>query len=353
MLREKINPLVFFILIIFIFLDSWGRSLSEGEIKKAWTETGYSFEILFEDLGVEHCYKSEKRFSACLMAFHGLLSTAKKGESYQLMVSESDKLEIIPFSGLQNVAFKDIWESESGYRGVVDKYMESEAKRRESFRLLFQTRLPDPKEFHDIVQQILEFTEKIPLKDRSKIAGGTYNVYLSESFDPDSSLSPVELGNSNFKEDSVGIGVYLLFHKIRNGKTTWSVSPYKNSPAENAGLKKGDLILSIDDFDIGDLPVSMQTKRNLLDRLRGREGTEVRLKILSICDNNEKEIRVTRGRFRHTLNWIETHRYISLTQQEPLDCETEKPSSEFSRKMGNRFHPLNSVLPILRLFIWT
>ncbi len=48
------NPLVFFILIIFSFSNSWGMNFSEVEIRKAWTETGYSFEIL------NVCDKSEK-----------------------------------------------------------------------------------------------------------------------------------------------------------------------------------------------------------------------------------------------------------------------------------------------------
>ena len=309
-LRGKMNSVVFFILIIFSFSSSWGN-FSESEIKKAWTETGYSFEILFEDLGAEHCYKSEKRFSACLMAFHELLSTAGKGDSYQLRVSGSN-LEIVSFSRPEDMTLEDI--------------QASQAKRRESFRQFFRTGSSYPQKFRDIVQQILKFTEKIPLEDQSKAAGDTYNTYMEEAFDPNSGLAPKELGDLKFREDSVGIGAFLMFYKTKDGRTTWAVSPYKGSPAEAAGLKKGDLILSIGDFDIGGLPVNFQTEKELLDRLRGRKGTQVRLKILSVC-GDEKEVEVIRGPFKGSSHWLSNYRFVNLTRQESLDCESEELSS--------------------------
>ncbi len=244
---------------VFLLPSSWG-DFTEDEIKQAWTETGFGFERLTtqEFLTVETCYESEKKFGACLMVFHQLLSEDIEDESHQLRVSDLNKLEIVPFSKPD----PDHW--------VWEDVLASNAERRESFRLLFRTQLPGTEEFNDIVQQVLKFTGKIPREDQSKLAGDTYNAYLKEAFDPKTTLHPLELISPKFNKDSVEVGASFPFHKLENGEIALAVHPFEGSPAKAAGLRDGDLILGIDGFEIRGLSFhDPQVRNEFLRRLKG------------------------------------------------------------------------------------
>ena len=52
------------------------------------------------------------------------------------------------------------------------------------------------------------------------------------------------------------------------------VRPIKNSPAEQAGLKAGDILVQVDDTEITDQELSV-----VVDMIRGEEGTKAQLKI--------------------------------------------------------------------------
>ena len=308
---------LFIVSSVFLFSSSWG-DFTEDEIKKAWTETGFDFETLNGKLTVEICYQSEKKFSACLMAFHELLSEAVEDEPHQLRVSPGlNKLEIVPFSKPDHLTLEDV--------------LASDAKRRESFRLLFRTQPPLTEEFHDIVQQILKFTRKIPLEAQSRWAGKTYNAYLGEAFDPKTTLHPLELINPKFNEDSVDVGAFFPFYELENGEIAMTVHPFEGSPAKVAGLRDGDLILSVDDFDVRGLSFhDPQVRNEFLSRLKGPMDSEVRFRVLGFCDTHEKEIVVNRGLADEFVNhWLESKRFVNLTQQEPVeDCKPESLSTE-------------------------
>ena len=305
---------VLFTFFIFLLSDSQGR-FSEDEINQAWTETGYSFETLTKELTMESCYKSEITFSACLMAFHELLARAIKNESYQLKVSDLNALEIVPFSIPNQPTLKE--------------FRSFQTKQRESFRLLFRTQPPGIGEFESIVQQVLKFARKIPRQEQSKMAGYTYNTYLRETIDPISSLKPQKLLLPISNKNAIGIGAYLDFYKTDNGETTWAVNPLKGSHAKKSGLRRGDLILAIDDFNISKLPVDSQTESDLIRRIRGPIGSRVKLKILSICNNRKKEITVARQYVDHPIyDWMANNHFLDLDQPQSLDCESEEPSDE-------------------------
>ncbi|MBI2046132.1 MAG: S41 family peptidase [Parcubacteria group bacterium] len=72
--------------------------------------------------------------------------------------------------------------------------------------------------------------------------------------------------NGNFGGVGMEIG-------IRNGALS-VVSPLKNTPAERAGLKAGDVILEIDGVVSIDMPVD-----KAVQKIRGKQGTSVKLKI--------------------------------------------------------------------------
>ena len=68
------------------------------------------------------------------------------------------------------------------------------------------------------------------------------------------------------------------------------IAPLKDTPAWNAGLKKGDKILKIDKTSTGDISVDVA-----INLMRGEKGTTVTLTILRPGENETREIKIVRG----------------------------------------------------------
>jgi len=70
------------------------------------------------------------------------------------------------------------------------------------------------------------------------------------------------------------------------------VAPFDGSPADQAGIKAGDIIMAVDGDD-----TSGQDLDDIIDQIRGEAGTEVVLTVLRIDDEETKslEIAITRG----------------------------------------------------------
>jgi len=90
----------------------------------------------------------------------------------------------------------------------------------------------------------------------------------------------------HLRESFYGIGAEVA---VINGNAT-IVSPMLGSPAENAGVLPGDVILSVDSVDVRD-----ENLNEVIDRIRGPYGTEVTLGILR-SGVDMIEITITRGR---------------------------------------------------------
>lgn len=100
-----------------------------------------------------------------------------------------------------------------------------------------------------------------------------YSVYM-DSTDTDSFLESV---NGSF----VGIGVTVEW----SGEGIFKiVDVIDNSPAEDAGLKQNDIILKIDDEEVGAL-----TLDELSNLIKGKSGTKVAITVL----RGEEEVRLT------------------------------------------------------------
>ena len=63
--------------------------------KRAWKETGLNLNFFQEEMS--ECHRSEKHFSACMMAFHELVLNLDKNNPQQVRVSNSNKLEIASY----------------------------------------------------------------------------------------------------------------------------------------------------------------------------------------------------------------------------------------------------------------
>lgn len=100
-------------------------------------------------------------------------------------------------------------------------------------------------------------------------------------------LPPQE--NQQFSEDMSGafegVGMEIA---VKSGQLV-VVSPLKNTPAERAGIKSGDQILTINGTDTKGLDVGEAVKR-----IRGPKGTQVKLSVLRSGWDAPHDIEVTR-----------------------------------------------------------
>ena len=96
--------------------------------------------------------------------------------------------------------------------------------------------------------------------------------------------------NERFMDDISGefsgIGIEIT---VENSLPT-VVSPLSDSPAEKAGLKAKDIIMYVDDTATSDISFN-----DVINRIRGNEGTNVVLKVLREGENDLLEFTITRA----------------------------------------------------------
>src|SRR5690606_7270142 len=71
------------------------------------------------------------------------------------------------------------------------------------------------------------------------------------------------------------------------------IAPFDGSPADQAGVKAGDIILEVNGEDVTSLPLN-----DIVTRIRGPEGTEVTLSLLRPDENRSLEVTITRGEIK-------------------------------------------------------
>lgn len=112
--------------------------------------------------------------------------------------------------------------------------------------------------------------------DEESLKEGAIKGYIEGLGDPYTEYISKE-DMEDYMEDTmgnfVGIGIYMIQDEESN--RIMVLSPIKNSPAEKAGIKPGDLIISVDgeEYTADDL-TSISTK------IKGEEGSTVKLQIL-------------------------------------------------------------------------
>lgn len=107
------------------------------------------------------------------------------------------------------------------------------------------------------------------------------NDPYSEFFTPEES--------KKFKEDVQGVFVGIGAEIGERDGFIVVIAPLKNSPAERAGLKPGDKILMVDATSTEGMTVTEAVKI-----IRGKEGTEVKLTILSEDEKEPREVKIKR-----------------------------------------------------------
>ncbi len=101
-------------------------------------------------------------------------------------------------------------------------------------------------------------------------------------------MTPEELTRqrSDISGKFSGIGAYV---GMKDGLPT-IVAPFEGSPAEEAGVLAGDLIIEVDGEDVTSWSIG-----DVVDNIRGEAGTDVTLTVLRPEEGESAEITITRG----------------------------------------------------------
>lgn len=139
----------------------------------------------------------------------------------------------------------------------------------------------------DIVQE--EFIDREAL-DQTELEYGAIRGMLEALGDEGHTAfmppEDLERQRSDISGKFQGIGAYV---GMENGLPI-IVSPFEGSPAEEAGILAGDIIMEVDGED-----VTTWTINDIVDVIRGEAGTEVVLTVLRPEEGESPEIRIIRG----------------------------------------------------------
>lgn len=137
----------------------------------------------------------------------------------------------------------------------------------------------------DIINSNFVDKEKI---DQTKLSDSAIRALVKTLDDPYSSYmdaSENQIFTDDLDGEFEGIGAYVAIDE--KGQIT-IVAPIKDTPADKAGIKAGDVIKKVDDFDTKD-----KTLNETVNRIKGKKGTKVKLTLER--DGNTIMIEVTRG----------------------------------------------------------
>ncbi len=148
----------------------------------------------------------------------------------------------------------------------------------------------------DIIEEVWDILHEqyVDLEelDDERLLEGAIRGMVSEIEDPYTNyLGPQEnaLSLSELEGDFSGIGATLT---MENDQLK-VVAPIKDSPAAEAGIKPGDIILAVDGVDT--------SKMNLVEavlNIRGKKGTPVTLKVLHPDEQEPVEIEIVRAEIK-------------------------------------------------------
>ena len=109
--------------------------------------------------------------------------------------------------------------------------------------------------------------------------GDEYTVYYT----PEEMQQEYDTAMGNY----VGIGIYMVVNYEEGTITV--IEPMEGSPAEEAGIKEGDIIYKVEDEE-----VTAENVETMSNKIKGEEGTKVKLGIRR--DDEEFEVEVERKR---------------------------------------------------------
>ncbi len=312
----------FFIAFIFSFSGFFGEPAKGNETSQAWRETGFNMDFFLMKMKTQ-CHKDEKSFAGCAMTLNHLFSNVDANDPRQLRVSDLNQLEMVPYPEKESPA-------------SLGERLAFENQRRESFRTFFRSQTEGKQGdgpvfiegFDDLlITGAALVSIRVSEENQAYFLGGVYNFLLKEVVDPYASLYP-SVRMKKKTSEYVGIGATIA--KYRTDDETLNgfivVNPFDNSPAPS-GLKKGDLILAIDGVS-----VKWESVREVANRVQDFEETRVELTVRNFCDNEQRDIRVTRRRVTRSFDWKENNRFVNIQKPES-PCPGKKSSDGDSKAL--------------------
>ena len=153
-----------------------------------------------------------------------------------------------------------------------------------------------------------EITEKDFIEGRKKGTVAALNDPYSQYFDEEEYKQFMESTTGEF----FGIGVQI--GAVEGSKLITVIAPIKGSPAEAAGLKSGDKIVSVDGVEY-----TVDEMDEAVKHIKGDKGTTVTLGIMSEGDGRVRDVKITRDEIHMEsviTGSIGDIAYIGLTQFE-------------------------------------
>lgn len=186
----------------------------------------------------------------------------------------------------------------------------------------------DLSRIHQTIEKYYLWNDNI---DEEKLQTSAIKGYVSGLGDEYTEYIP-EKEMKDFKSqitgNFVGVGIYMIADK-ESGKVV-IYYPIPNSPAEKAGIKVGDIILSVNDKEY---PIDDFNK--MADDIKGEEGTEVKLKI----EREGQQLEFTLKREKIVLNPIKTQvleNNIGYLKLPSFDEDTAKDFKEKVTELKNQ-----------------
>lgn len=155
-----------------------------------------------------------------------------------------------------------------------------------------------------------EYVEKDKVSEENKMYGAIKGLVDSYGDQATVFLDPKETEDFNMSNSGKyfeGIGAELGY---KEGAII-IVSPIDGSPAKEAGIRPGDYILAVDDYQIK----SGDNVYEIVQKIRGEAGTKVKLQILHRGDLEPIELEITRGQITvpsMSLSYIGDNKDIAL-----------------------------------------
>lgn len=162
--------------------------------------------------------------------------------------------------------------------------------------------------------------------DAEKLSQGAVRGMIEALDDPYSAYvdpETYELEISSLKGKYQGIGAYI---SSKDEQLT-IIAPMEGSPAERAGIQKGDVILEID----GEATNGMSATEAAL-KIQGPKGTSVTLLILSLDEEEPREVEVTRDEIMLESVALEMHDTIAYIKLAGFKQTTNKDLTDALKK---------------------
>lgn len=141
----------------------------------------------------------------------------------------------------------------------------------------------------DYIEQVMKAYYLEDIDDKA-VEEGVYKGIVAGLGDPYSEYYTVEEYKAMIEENTgIYYGIGALVSQDVNTKIITVINPFKNQPADKAGMKKGDIIYKVDDEDI-----TTQSVDEVVKKLKGEKGTVVKVTVYREDEGKYIDLKITR-----------------------------------------------------------